>query len=225
MAWRCRFLAARRDQRGRVIAIPDTLVDFHTDRHTSQPYYLHLVFPIAAPGRKLPQPKELLFRSWLRSSTGAYFPPLHALRTVRPVSCGSTIGLGFAPVAISTPAIKRRPSPHARDYAAALRRRSRRGCQGTRGEDQGEGAVLRRVDERRGVRARRLERDRQGVEQPRAAHVLEGLRRALSARRWGCHLRYRMVQSMYRYAGTFVSISFCRLLSAARCSPGSHSRL
>ena len=33
MAWRCRFLAARRDQRGRVIAIPDTLVDFHTDRH------------------------------------------------------------------------------------------------------------------------------------------------------------------------------------------------
>ena len=32
MAWRCRFLAARRDQRGRVIAIPDTLVDFHTDR-------------------------------------------------------------------------------------------------------------------------------------------------------------------------------------------------
>ena len=72
MAWRCRFLAARRDQRGRVIAIPDTLVDFHTDRHTSQPYYLHLVFPIAASRRKLPQPKELLFRSWLPSSTGAY---------------------------------------------------------------------------------------------------------------------------------------------------------
>ena len=31
MAWRCRFLAARRSQRGRVIAgAPDALVDFHT---------------------------------------------------------------------------------------------------------------------------------------------------------------------------------------------------
>ena len=32
MAWRCRFLTARRNQRGHVIAenAPDTLVDFHT---------------------------------------------------------------------------------------------------------------------------------------------------------------------------------------------------
>ena len=30
MAWRCRFLTARRNQRGHVA--PDTLVDFHTDR-------------------------------------------------------------------------------------------------------------------------------------------------------------------------------------------------
>ena len=33
MAWRCRFLTARRSQRGHVIAekcAPDTLVDFHT---------------------------------------------------------------------------------------------------------------------------------------------------------------------------------------------------
>ena len=29
MAWRCRFLTARRNQRGHVIT-PDTLVDFHT---------------------------------------------------------------------------------------------------------------------------------------------------------------------------------------------------
>ena len=34
MAWRCRFLTARRNQRGHVIAenAPDTLVDFHTGR-------------------------------------------------------------------------------------------------------------------------------------------------------------------------------------------------
>ena len=36
MAWRCRFLAARRSQHGRVIVekcAPDTLVDFHTGEH------------------------------------------------------------------------------------------------------------------------------------------------------------------------------------------------
>jgi hypothetical protein len=38
MAWRCRFLAARRGQHGRVIGAPDTLVDFHTAMDSSSKY-------------------------------------------------------------------------------------------------------------------------------------------------------------------------------------------
>ena len=60
----------RRDQRGRVIAIPDTLVDFqhrpeHTASHTTG--FTNLVFPIAVSRRKRAQPNEPLFRSWFPS--------------------------------------------------------------------------------------------------------------------------------------------------------------
>ena len=72
MAWRCRFLAARRDQRGRVIAIPDTLVDFHTDRHVraSHTTFTNLAFLIAAsPSEAAPTKKSCSLDRGFAAST------------------------------------------------------------------------------------------------------------------------------------------------------------
>ena len=80
MAWRCRFLTARRSQRGHAIAsaAPDTLLDFHTGRDlgtTREGAHLRVDDDVLHPGL---QGFHRSVRHFITDKTGIFRLPINA---------------------------------------------------------------------------------------------------------------------------------------------------